>query len=208
MQVVHYPFLNSGESGPLAPIVLAPYRGDWHAGADVYKRWLATWFHPLPMPAWAQDIHAWQQLQINSSKDDLRTKYGDLPARVADDPKHGITVLQLVGWNRGGQDRDNPTCDTDPRLGRAAQLKDAIARMENMGIHVVLFAKYAWADTSTDWYKTELYKHMATDPYGDIYTWAGYRYQTPEQFAGINPRNLATACSNDAAWRKILAGEF
>lgn len=208
MQVVHYPFLNSGESGPLAPIVLTPYRGDWHAGVDIYKRWLATWFHPEPMPSWSEDIHAWQQLQINSSEDDLRTQYAELPARVADDPKHGITVLQLVGWNHGGQDRDNPSCDADPRLGTTAELKDAIARMENMGIHVVLFAKYAWADTSTDWYKTELSRHMATDPYGDIYSWAGYRYQTPEQLGGINPRNLATACSNDAAWRKILAGEF
>lgn len=208
MQVVHYPFLNSGESGPLAPIVLAPYCGDWHAGVDIYKQWLATWFHPEPMPAWAQDIHAWQQLQINSSEDDLRTRYVDLPRRVADDAKHGITALQLVGWNRGGQDRDNPTDDTDPRLGTATELKDAIAQIENTGVHVVLFAKYAWADTSTDWYKRELYKDMATDPYGDIYTWAGYRYQTPEQLAGINPRNLATACPNDVAWRKILAQEF
>ncbi len=208
MQVVHYPFLNPGESGPLAPIVLAPYRGDWHAGVDIYKHWLATWFHPEPMPAWAQDIRAWQQLQINSSEDDLRTKYVELPARVADDPKRGITVLQLVGWSHGGQDRDNPSCDTDPRLGTTAELKDAIARIETMGIHVVLFAKYAWADASTEWYKTDLYKHMATDPYGDIYQWSGYRYQTPEQLGGINPRNLVTACSNDVAWRKILAAEF
>ena len=208
MQVVHYPFLNPGESAPLAPIVLAPYQGDWHAGTDIYKRWLKTWYRPLPMPAWAEDIHAWQQLQINSSEDDLRTRYVDLPQRVADDPEHGITALQLVGWNRGGQDRDNPSNDTDPRLGTSGELKDAISRIQKTGIHVVLFAKYAWADTSTDWYKDELHKHMATDPYGDIYNWQGYRYQTPEQLADINPRNFATGCTNDAAWRKILGQEF
>jgi hypothetical protein len=208
LQVVHYPFLNSGESGSLAPIVLAPYKGDWHAGADINGRWLATWYHPLPMPAWAQDMDAWQQMQINSSEDDLRTRYVDLPARVADDAKHGITVLQLVGWNRGGQDRGNPSNDTDPRLGTTAELRDAIARIQNMGVHVVLFAKYAWADTTTEWYKTELHSHMATDPYGEVYKWEGYRYQTPEQLAGINTRHFATACSNDAAWRQILALEF
>jgi hypothetical protein len=208
MQVVHYPFLNPGESGSLAPIALTPYSGDWHAGADIYKRWLATWYHPLPMPAWAEGIHAWQQLQINSSEDDLRTRYVDLPQRVAEDSKHGITVLQLVGWNQGGQDRDNPSNATDPRLGTPADLKNAIHQIEKNGVHVVLFAKYAWADTSTSWYKTELYKHMATNPYGDIYTWAGYRYQTPEQLSAMNTRNFATGCTNDAAWRAILAGEF
>jgi hypothetical protein len=208
MQVVQFPFLNSGESGSLAPIVLAPYSGDWHAGVDIYKRWLATWYHPLPMPAWAEGIHSWQQLQINSSEDDLRTRYADLPKRVAEDSKNGITVLQLVGWNHGGQDRDNPSNSVDPRLGTAEELKDAIRQIEKNGVHVVLFGKYAWADTSTDWYKTELHKHMATDPYGDIYTWTGYRYQTPEQLSAMNTRNLATGCSNDAAWRTILGGEF
>ena len=208
MQVVHYPFLNPGESGLLAPIVLGPYTGDWHAGADIYKRWLSTWYHPLPLPLWATQIGAWQQLQINSSEDDLRTRYVDLPQRVAEDAKHGIVALQLVGWSVGGQDRDNPSDDTDPRLGTTAELKDAIARIQNMGVHVILFAKYAWADTTTEWYKKELYKYMATDPYGNIYTWSGYRYQTPEQLAGINPRNFATGCSNDAGWRSILGQEF
>lgn len=192
MQVVHYPFLNSGESGPLAPIVLGPYKGDWHTGVDIYKRWLDTWYHPLPMPAWATEVHSWQQLQINSAEDDLRTRYADLPQRVAEDARHGITAVQLVGWNLGGQDRDNPSDDIDPRLGSAAELKDAIAQIQKMGVHVILFAKYAWADTSTEWYKKELYKHMATDPYGDIYTWAGYKVSN----SGTTGRNQSAQFSD------------
>jgi hypothetical protein len=49
---------------------------------------------------------------------------------------------------------------------------------------------------------------MATNPYGEAYVWDGYRYQTPEQLAAMNTRHLATGCTNDAAWRKILAAEF
>jgi hypothetical protein len=208
MQVVHFAFLNSGESGALAPVVLGPYKGDWHAGVDIYKRWKDTWFHPLPMPGWAGDVHSWLQLQINSSEDDLRTQYADLPRRVKEAARNDIGAVQLVGWNRGGQDRDNPSHDIDPRLGSAAELKDAIVQIERTGVHVVLFAKYPWADTSTDWYKSELHKYMATDPNGVIYSWSGYRYQTPEQLAGINVRNFATACPNDVPWRRILAQEF
>jgi Domain of unknown function (DUF6259) len=147
-------------------------------------------------------------LQINSSEDDLRTRYVDLPKRVAANAQHRVTALQLVGWNKGGQDRDNPSDDTDPRLGSTADLKNAIAQIEKMGIHVVLFGKYAWADTTTEWYKSELAQHMATDPYGQPFVWDGYKYQTPEQLTGMNTRHLATGCTNDAGWRKILSGEF
>lgn len=208
MEVVHFAFLNAGESGALAPIVLGPYTGDWHSGVDIYKRWLATWYKPLPLPEWAADVHSWQQLQINSAEDDLRTPYRDLPRRAQQAAANGITALQLVGWNNGGQDRGNPSQDTDPRLGSAADLKDAIAQIEKMGIHVILFNKYPWADTTTDWYKTELYKYMATDPYGNVYPGGGYRYETPEQLAGLNVRGFAVACTNDVRWREVSAREF
>jgi hypothetical protein len=208
MQVVHFPFMASGTEGSLSPIVLGPYAGDWHAGADIYKRWHATWFQPAALPVWATEVHSWQQVQINSSADDLRTPYVDLPRRVKEAAKNGITAVQLVGWNKGGQDRGNPSSDTDARLGSASELKNVIAQIESMGVRVILFDKYAWADMSTEWYKKELYRHMATDPYGVIYSWGGYKYQTPDQLTGMNQRPLATACPNDALWREILAQEF
>lgn len=208
LRMVHFPFFNPGESGSLAPILLAPYTGDWHAGVDIYKRWLGTWYRPLPAPSWVDEVHAWQQLQINSSESDLRTRYTDIPRRVANNAANGITVLQLTGWNKGGQDRGNPTCDTEPRLGTKAELKAAMAQIRKMGVRVILFSKYAWADATTEEYKKTLHRYMATDPYGEIYKWAGYRYQTPEQLAGINPRNLAAGCSNSGEWRHVLAQEF
>jgi hypothetical protein len=33
----HLSFVMPGESGSLSPIILKPFRGDWHAGADIYK---------------------------------------------------------------------------------------------------------------------------------------------------------------------------
>jgi hypothetical protein len=208
LRVVHFPFLNPGETATLAPIALGPYMGDWHAGVDIYKRWRDTWYPNAALPAWATEVHSWQQLQINSSADDLRTRYVDLPRRVKEAAENGITAVQLVGWNLGGQDGGNPTSDTDPRLGTTAELKNAIAEIQRMGVRVVLFDKYAWADMSTEWYKKELHKHMASDPFDIIYSWRGYKYQTPAQLTGMNQRPLAAGCPNDAAWRKVLAEEF
>ncbi len=206
--VEHFPFVPSGQTVDLARIVLSPFQGDWHHGADVYRRWHATWFHRPMTPAWAEGVNSWQQLQINSAEDDLRTRYRDLPQRLSEAAKDGINAIQLVGWNNGGQDRGNPSHDTDPRLGTYNELKTAIAKIEAMGVHVILFNKYTWVDTSTEAYKGELGKHVAFDPNGQPYIYHGYEYQTPEQLADINTRRLAVACTPDPYWQDLSAKEF
>ena len=205
---VHFPFLNAGESGALSTTVFNPYEGDWHHGVDIYRSWKATWFKTPVSPPWVADVNSWQQLQINSSEDDLRTTYRDLPRRAAEAAKNGISAIQLVGWNKGGQDRGNPSFETDPRLGTEEELRNSIAAIEKMGVHVILFQKYIWADLSADWYKNELHNYAATDPYGIPYQFRGYEYQTPEQLNGINTRRFAPACVNDKRWLDLAAKEF
>jgi hypothetical protein len=205
---VHFPFLNAGEAGPLSTVVLSPYEGDWHNGVDIYKNWKSTWFKSPLSPAWVEDVHSWQQLQINSPESDLRTQYHDLPRRAEEAAKNGISAIQLVGWNNGGQDRDNPSFDTDPRLGSVGDLRNSIAAIEKTGVHVILFQKYIWADMTTASYRNELHNDVATDPYGIPYQFRGYQYQTPEQLNGMNVRRFAPACTNDQKWLDLSAREF
>lgn len=205
--VEHFPFLPSGQIEELARVVFSPFSGDWHHGADVYRRWRATWFHRPATPAWAEDVNSWQQLQINSAEDDLRTPYKDLPRRAEEAARSGINAIQLVGWNDGGQDRGNPSHDTDPRLGTQQELKDAIAKIQALGVHVILFNKYTWVDTSSPGFKT-LIDHVAHDPNGQPYIYHGYEYQTPEQLADMNTRRLAVACTPDPFWLDLSAREF
>jgi hypothetical protein len=152
-------------------------------------------------------LNSWQQIQINSSEDDLRTPYRDLPERAAEAAKAGINAIQLVGWNKGGQDRGNPSHDTDPRLGTWQDLHDAISKIQATGVHVILFNKYTWVDTSNPDYKT-LEAHVAHDPNGQPYIYTGYMYQTPEQLANINTRRFAVACTPDPFWQDLSATEF
>ncbi len=206
--VTHFPFVAPGESVSMMRVVLQPFEGSWHKGVDTYKQWRKTWFQRPSAPTWAKEVHSWQQLNINSSEDDLRLRYEDLPKIGRDCAKYGVKAIQLVGWNNGGQDRGNPSHDTDPRLGTKEQLREAIAEVQRLGVNIILFNKYTWSDITTEWFRRELIHYAALDPYGDYYQYQGYRYQTPTQLAEINPRRFAVMCGNSTRWQEVCAREF
>ncbi|HXS11307.1 MAG TPA: DUF6259 domain-containing protein [Acidobacteriaceae bacterium] len=204
----HFVFIKRQTSKTLAPIRLRPYQGDWHAGIDVYKKWRDSWYQPARLPRWVTEVHSWYQLQLNSPEEEFRVRYTDLPKYADECVKYGVTAIHLIGWNKGGQDRGNPSQDTDPGLGTLQEFKQAIAAVEGKGIRVILFAKFPWADMTTAWYKTDLYKYAATDPYGTVYQYAGDSYHTPTQLAGINNRAFAVMDFCSPAYREVAVREF
>jgi len=98
--------------------------------------------------------------------------------------------------------------DTDPRLGTPQEFKDAIAASRKMGVEIVLFNKYAWADVTAPAYRSEFRQFVMEDPYGDPYQFHAYDYDTPTQIAGINTRHGAGMCQANPAWRKRALEEF
>jgi Domain of unknown function (DUF6259) len=207
IEAVHYPMAAPGETIELPNIVVEPYLGDWHGGLDIYRRWRITWYQQAASPDWLHDVHSWQQIQIGSTEDDLRTAFTDLPTRARQLADHGVTALQLVGWNQGGQDRGNPSHDPDQRLGTWEDLKEAIAKIEALGVRVILFNKFVWADVTRADYASFL-DSAAVDPYGMPYYHPGYEYQTPVQWMSINNRRFMVACLNDPAWISLCQREF
>lgn len=208
MEVWHFPWAARGETIELAPVVLSPYAGPWTRGVDLYKAWRATWHRPPPTPEWARDVHAWQQIHINSPEDELRCRYSDLVTYGEDCARHGVAALQLTGWTLEGQDRGNPSHDVEPRLGTTDELSEAIARIQAIGVRVILFSKFTWADRSQKWFRDELQRYACKDPYGDYYMHPGYRYQTPTQLADLNTRRLIPMCQSCPDWRDIARAEF
>jgi len=204
----HFAFAHPGSKFELAPVVLHPYDGDWHAGLDVYKQWRATWFGKPKTPAWALDVHSWLQLQVDGAEQDYRVPYRELVQYGEECAQNGVAAIQLVGWNRGGQDGGDPSLDTDPALGSWQDLHDAIAKIQSLGVKMILFGKPVFADMSTEYYKKELYKYEAVDMWGNKYESNGYSYTTPTQLAGINNRRRAImdVCSQE--YRDIATREF
>jgi hypothetical protein len=205
---VHFAYANPNETVELKPVILQPYVGDWHNGANYYKAWRKTWIRSLPGPSWAKEVHSWIQYHINSSEDYPRCSYKDLVQLGKECARYGVKAIQLTGWNLGGQDRGNPSHDIDPRLGTWEDLRDAIEENKKMGVNIVLFSKYTWADESQPWFRNELIRYAAKDPYGNYYKHPGYQYQTAAQLADINTRRLIPMCHLSAEWRNIANTEF
>ncbi|MGF7079763.1 DUF6259 domain-containing protein [Mucilaginibacter sp. UYCu711] len=204
----HFIFAHPHTTFNLVPVVMKCYNGDWHNGVDIYKQWRNTWFKQPHVPAWINDVHSWFQLQISSPEQDYRVKYKDLVQYGKECADNGVTAIQLVGWNEDGQDGGDPSQNTDPGLGTTQELKNSIARIQAMGVKMIMFGKLNWADKSKDWYKKELYKYDATDPYGIPYEHGGYSYYTPTQLAGINTRRRGVMDFASPAYRNLITKEF
>jgi hypothetical protein len=204
----HFIFAQPHSTVKLAPVVVRGYEGDWHTGVDLYKQRRATWFKPPRVPEWAREVHSWTMLRMNTPEEDYSIAYTNLVEYGREYAANGVRAVQLVGWNIGGQDRDDPSQDTDPRLGTWQQLHDAVAQVQAMGVKVILFGKLNWADLTTPWYTNELSQYQAVDPYGIPYEQGGYNYVTPTQLAGINPRRRAVMDFLCPAYRRVAANEF
>ena len=205
---LHTPFLQPGESRSLTPVALEAFKGGWYKGADIYIKWRNTWMKPAAAPAWAREPHAWQQLHINSPEDELRMRFSDLPKAAETCRKYGVKAIQLVGWNDGGQDQGNPLHDPDPRLGTFDELKEAISKCHEIGVKIILFSKFTWADRGAKWFRNGLKELAVKDPYGDYYMHPGYQYQTGTQLLDINTKRLVPMCFLSEEYLKICEGEF
>ena len=207
-RICHFVFADPNSTKKFVPVVFRGYQGDWHAGIDVYKEWRNTWFKTPHLPAWASDVHSWTMLRMNTPEEDYTISYKRFVEYGEEYAKYGVKAVQLIGWNIGGQDRDDPSQDIDPNLGTWQEFHDAIAKVQSLGVNVILFGKLNWADLTSKWYKDELYKYEAKDPYGIRYEQGGYNYVTPTQLAGINTRRRAVMDFADPAYREIALKEF
>ncbi|MFD7027319.1 DUF6259 domain-containing protein [Streptomyces sp. NPDC059917] len=204
---VHLPFVAPGTTKALTPIALELFQGDWHTGADIYRRWRGEWMAGPTAPAWTGEPHAWLQLHLNSPEDELRLPFRELPEVGRECADAGIRAIQLVGWNEGGQDRGYPFHRPDPRLGTFEELHDAIARIQELGVKVVLFAKFTWGDRTAPRY-SEIAADTVKDPYGDPYNGVHYRYQTSTQLLGVNVRHLIPMCFGSERYLAVCEREF
>jgi hypothetical protein len=130
------------------------HRGDWRAGAAIYRAWYDTCFEVLRPPSWIRREQAWQELIATDSEDRVFFPFADWPRLAAEAKQYGVTTLAIEGWNAGGNDRGYPDFTPDPRLGTRDEFRQALAELRAMGVRIHLMAEINMADTSAEDFAT------------------------------------------------------
>ena len=76
-----------------------------------------------------------------------------------------------------------------------------------MGVKVILFAKFTWADRATPRFRDDLVRMPSRTPTATTST-TGYQYQTATQLLDINTKRLVPMCFLSEEYLRVCDEEF
>ena len=141
--------LGPGGSLQTAPAVITLTDGDWHAGLDAYRRWLAEWYRPLgPRKPWFREVFNFRQRFLWGLDPLYDSKRGAIDLqRAVDEARRefgGIDYLHLFDWGACGPygriyGRTGDYSPYDYLRGGRDALASAIAAVQGQGVPVGLY---------------------------------------------------------------------
>ncbi len=170
---VFYPFIHSGETFESGEFIVRVNQGDWHYGSQFYRKWFMLHFPFDKSKSWLRKESSWFSSIIYQPEDRIVTDFKGYNQWTRDAKKYGIGCYELLGWNKGGIDRDYPFYVPSKKLGGLKGFKNLLKSIKERGDHCLVFANYNMLDQNNNWYKEELHKYLAQDQFGNA-NWIGY----------------------------------
>lgn len=205
--IAKLPFIKPGESWASAPACINFHKGDWHSGADRYRRWVDTWMKIAERPNWVAGGMTWETVVFGYPDDLLLFRFSDIPKLARDAIKYGVNVINLTGFHRGGMDRGYPDYSPDPRLGTREELSEGIREANKLDVKVLPFVNIQVADVNTGEFKKELYKYAAKDRFGNQVR-IGYGMHTFAEKNKWGYRQLALMCPYAKPYQDLIVERF
>jgi len=151
------PFLRAGGRAASRPFVLDFFRGSWHRGADLYRRFMETWYRPLESRPFVRRLRGLIELFFSFDENGKATeKEPDELYRYALECRErlGLDVAHLCGYHEGGFDARYPLYHRIlKRIGGAEGLKKFIRRCRSDGFHTDIYTNCRITDIATDWWQ-------------------------------------------------------
>ena len=203
-----YPNCVAGQTWACDANVVAPYSGDWHRTAKIYRAWADTWWHQREVPRWVRLMKGWQRVIFTHQYGERLFAYSDLDGRMRRAGESvGVNAVLAFAWWQSGMDNGYPDCywKTDPSQGGDAGWAAAVKDFREHNGRLLLYFNGKLIDEESAFYRSgEGTKICYHDNFGAQYT-EQYRFKGKGTFTGqYNARTFVVANTGSPVWRKKL----
>ncbi len=171
---VRYPFIKDGETFETGEFVLFFHEGDWHEGSLFYRDWFMKHFPFDKKDSWLRKKSAWFTSIIYQPEDRIVADYETYNQWCRDAENYGIDCHELIGWNKGGLERDYPEYVPEEKLGGREGFKKLLGSIDDRKSKCLVFVNYNILDGSTPLYREKLKKFTHQDQYGQTPNWMAW----------------------------------
>ena len=168
---VRFPYIKSGESFDSGDFIIRVHKGDWHQGSLFYRDWFMKHFPFDKSKSWLRKKSAWFSSVIYQPEDKIIADYKTYDKWCQDAEKSGVTCHELIGWDKGGLERDYPEYVPEEKLGGQKGFEELLKSIDGRNSKSLVFVNYNILDTATKWFKDELNKYAHQDTFGNTPNW-------------------------------------
>ena len=209
---IRFPYVGEGlKAGPVfdaGEFVIQFHDGDWHDASAIYRSWWDRHFKPPAEPTWLRRRSCWFSGMCLQPEDRINGDYETYTQWAVEAKEFGIDTAEICAWDKGGQDRDYPEYDPDPRLGGEEGFKRMIRRLQEAGVEPVVFANYNAIDASSDLFRRELHRYMRMDEFGNCENWMSWGQSTIQARHALSARRQVWASASIPRFNDLIAGYF
>jgi len=204
---VRYPYIKGGETFDSGEFVLRLHKGDWHDGSQFYRKWFLERFPLEKSPSWLRRQSAWFTSIIYQPEDKVIDDYETYDQWCAEAQEYGIGCYELIGWDKGGLERDYPEYVPEQKLGGREGFKKLLDSIEARNAKCLVFVNYNVMDCNTDWYKRELRPLTHQDTFGNTPNWMAWGESTLTARLGLSVRRHVLA-SVTPEFEKVIEDKY
>ena len=163
---VRYPFIKSGEVFDTGEFIIRAHQGDWHQGSLFYRQWFLEHFPFDKSGSWLRRQSSWFSSIIYQPEDRIVADYKTYDQWTKDAEEYGIKCHELIGWNKGGLERDYPEYYPEPKLGGWEGYRALLGSIKSRGTRCLTFVNYNILDSAGEEYRRDLKTYTRQDQFG------------------------------------------
>lgn len=196
--VIKYPEIHYGEAWESPYFGMAIHEGDWHWGADNYRRWRKSCQAPIKpfLPKWfRKSCGMVAHYDFKYQNGEIVHKFSDIPKLYDQVEEMGLNHILVSGWHKDGFDNGFPQYLPDGDLGTEEELINAVKYIRDRGGHVTFYINSQLCNTKYQDRQGLIEEAGVKDLDGNIKT---------EGYGDSESIVFATMCNNAESWQKHL----